>query len=798
MHKKQKHPSFDISNKKLLIVEDDAGLMYLLANELSRMGYNVFKSPLGKDAIQIIKDENPDLCLIDFKLPDFDAKAIILQLQEENIDFSFIIMTGYVDVNLAIDMMKLGALDFIIKEGNFIELLPNVLQRVFEKRYTQQKLEKTEKDLHATNQLLTSLITASPLAIIALDLNAHITLWSPSAEKIFGWSESDIKGHPIPFYSDNDKNSFFKNFNNLIKGESIMGREISCRLMNDKLLDIRLSTAPILDDNQKVLGVMGIVEDISENKQTRAALHDSERRYRLLAENITDMIWTADLDFKFTYVSPSVKLMLGYTVDDFIRLNPKELFTPDSYKLIIRHFKKSIMEISEHLYNDSEHFSSVFEIEMIANDGKKIWTEIKINHLFDFNKKLIGILAVTREISQRKLMEMEKNKIHMQLLQAQKMEAVGILAGGVAHDFNNVITTINGNVELCEKKLEPSNPVLMYLKQIKNAVKSAMNLTRQLKLFSRKQSLEMKIININDVIKNIIEILNRVIGEDIVINMHLDDDIWSVRADVGNFEQVFMNLTINSRDAMPEGGFIKIITKNVELTETDCTKYSFLFPGSYVLISVSDTGCGIEEKDKNHIFEPFFTTKSSEMGTGLGLAVVYSIVKQHQGVILVESELKKGSTFNIYLPALPVAPDEDIVEHINFDMLHGDGERILIVEDEKGVRDYVLKLLAESGYTPIIAKDYTEAKDICDKINYQIEMVFCDVVLPDKNGIYLVKELRKIKKNLKVIYTSGYPESKNKILSQNDSKEDTFLQKPYSTYQLLSTIKNTLKPDTEN
>ncbi len=397
-------------------------------------------------------------------------------------------------------------------------------------------------------------------------------------------------------------------------------------------------------------------------------------------------------------------------------------------------------------------------------------------------------------IMDRRQAEEEKGKIQVQLLQAQKMEAVGTLAGGVAHDFNNLLTAIRGYVDLVMMKVDESGPFYRNLKQIRNAAIRAAELTRQLLLFSRKQPMEFIHLNINRTIDDLLKMLNRLIGEDIVIRTDLEPDIWMVRADPGSIEQVIMNLAGNARDAMPNGGRLTIKTENVLLDEESCKVFLEARPGKFVCLSVEDTGAGMNKKTIQHIFEPFFTTKEAGKGTGLGLSVVYGIVKQHEGWINVSTNSGLGSTFRIYLSASSVEPEDEVKEANPLQKLQGSGERILLVEDEEGVRGFVSEVLRGNGYSVAEAANVQEALDIFDREKGDFHLIFSDVVLPDKSGLHLVDRLLSYKPELRVLLSSGYTDQKSQW-SLIQEREIRFLQKPYALADLLQAVKAVIEKD---
>jgi CheY-like chemotaxis protein len=372
------------------------------------------------------------------------------------------------------------------------------------------------------------------------------------------------------------------------------------------------------------------------------------------------------------------------------------------------------------------------------------------------------------------------------------MEAVGVLAGGVAHDFNNLLTAILGYSELALASLGGNEPVRKDIEEVEAAAKRAASLTRQLLTFSRREVLQPRILNLNALVTNIEKMLRRLIGEDIELVTVLEPKLRSIKADPGQIEQVVMNLVINAKDAMTKGGKITIKTENVTVKEEYRRSYPDARTGEFATLVVEDTGTGIDKEVIRHIFEPFFTTKEPGKGTGLGLSVTYGIVRQHEGWINVYSEPGQGATFRAYLPVIPVEATEQTDENASTDQFKGNGERVLVVEDQDGVREYATRVLGKNGYVGFEAASAREALDIFGKEQGKFHLVFSDVVLPDKNGLELADQLRSLKPQLPILMTSGYTDQKAHwpVIQERGFR---FLQKPYSVTDLLQAIKETME-----
>jgi two-component system cell cycle sensor histidine kinase/response regulator CckA len=406
--------------------------------------------------------------------------------------------------------------------------------------------------------------------------------------------------------------------------------------------------------------------------------------------------------------------------------------------------------------------------------------------------------AINREIHEAELREQhrkekeEKVKIQEQLIQAQKMEAIGLLTGGIAHDFNNFLTIILGQADLGILCAENNNPLKKNLESIRNAAEKGVTLTQQLLLFSRKHIMNFLPLNLNHIIKDVIKMLRDLLEETIIIKATFEPELMTVRMDQVSIEQVFMNLALNARDAMPKGGILSFKTDNIFIDEITCKSLPLNKPGKYVRIIVSDTGCGMNTETIEHIFDPFFTTKPYGKGTGLGLSVVYGIINEHSGCIKIQSELKKGSSFEVYLPAvLEKAILKPVIDKSLAD-LHGDRETILVVEDNIELLDFIKTTLNENNYSLVAVTDAEQALKVFKERKGKFNLLFSDIVLPFRNGYELAMELHKINPNMHILLTSGYAEQKVKM--ELIKKEGFhFIQKPYTIAQILHTLKEILK-----
>jgi PAS domain S-box-containing protein len=533
----------------------------------------------------------------------------------------------------------------------------------------------------------------------------------------------------------------------------------------------------------KESGYLGLLPSIAERaisafrtqrqlEEARKKLAASEERYRQLVHGIDAIVWEADPEtWEFTFVSERAEAILGYPVDRWLN-DPDfciNLVYPDDRDEIIRCFTEAV----------SERRDEVCEFRAIAADGHTVWLR-NLVRAFVENDKVTRMQGLMLDITERMRMEME-------LLNAQKLESVGLLAGGIAHDFNNVLTAIHGFSELVQEELGHDHPSNADIERIQESVERAASLTRQLLAFSRKQILQPRILDLNAVVTGLEKMLRRIIGEDIHIVMRLTPKLARIKADPGQIEQVLMNLAVNARDAMPRGGELIVETAPACLNENCVRRHVGVEPGNYVMMAVTDTGCGMPPAVQAHLFEPFFTTKEPGKGTGLGLSTVYGIVKQSGGDIWVYSEPDKGTTFKIYFPQTAAPTEQSASDREPARTLTGT-ETILLVEDDEGLRQLTARMLKRCSYHVLPAANAEEAVQICSSHNGPIHLLLTDVVMPGLGGRDLSCHLTKLRPGIRTLFVSGY--TNNTLLDRSESSGGiAFLQKPFTRETLAKSVR---------
>ncbi|MDY6857125.1 MAG: PAS domain S-box protein [Thermodesulfobacteriota bacterium] len=513
------------------------------------------------------------------------------------------------------------------------------------------------------------------------------------------------------------------------------------------------------DDNGNLIELAGTVQDITERKRAEEELLRAKAYSEYLLETANAMIIVLDADGKVQVLNRAAEETTGYTRKELLGHNWFELLVPkDKYPEVRNAFQKSA----------DEELPTSFENPILTKSGEERFISWRNTELLE-NDIFAGSISYGIDITRHK--ELER-----QLLQSQKMEAIGQLTGGIAHDFNNMLSVILGHAELLKTSFPPEDPLLKSVLEIENAGLHSRDIIRQLLAFSRKEIIAPKTSNLNRLIENIKKTLTKLIGENINLRFFPQQDLWNVRIDPAQIDQILFNLAANARDAMPEGGTLTIETSNVDLDEIYCTLHVECQPGQYVVLSLDDDGFGMDKETLSHVFEPFWTTKEVGKGTGLGLATVYGITRQNGGFVTAYSEPGKGATFRIHIPRIMDEIQKEGVVRIAPLEFHP--ATVLLVEDDDMVRGMTAALLKKVGYSVLLAESPMEALAIYEKETSPIDLLITDVVMPQMSGAELVSKIKKIKPEVKVLFMSGYTE--NIIVRQGVLKENVhFIQKPF-------------------
>ena len=540
--------------------------------------------------------------------------------------------------------------------------------------------------------------------------------------------------------------------------------------------------------------IVGIISDLSHKKkllenqaeqesQFKKVLEKSEEKYRSIFENSVEGLFQSTPEGRFISVNPAFAKMLGYASPEDLMANISDIAAQYYVNHEDRHRYKQLLQ--------KTGIVKFYEFKARCKDGSHIWVSDSTRVIYDQDGNIVRYEGQVTDITQRKQAEKEKRELEAQYRQAQKMESVGRLAGGVAHDYNNALTAIMGYTELAIMDSDPAGPLHADLNQVLKAGRRAQDITRQLLAFARKQTIAPRVLNLNDSVESILKMLRLLIGEDIDLVWLPDTGLWSIKMDPSQIDQIMANLCVNARDAIEGVGKITIETGTIVFDSAYCADHKGFIPGEFVLLVLSDNGCGMDKEILNNIFEPFFTTKDVDKGTGLGLSMVYGIVKQNNGFINVYSEPGKGTAIKIYLPR-----DEgkvvEIQEESTAKIPQGHGETILLVEDDLPILKLTEKILNSLGYTVLAADTPKGAMRMASEHTGKIHLLVTDVIMPEMNGLELSKHLQALYPDLNRMFMSGY--TANAIAHHGVLDEGVhFIQKPFSKKDMAKAVRKALE-----
>jgi len=801
----------------ILIVDDQEENRYLLETLLKASGHHAQSAVNGADALEILTSDGIDLIVSDILMPVMDGFQLCRTLKaDERLRVIPVIIytatyTGPQDEALA---LKLGAARFIVKPCEpdlFLKAMDEVMaeaarqggastaapaegKEVFQLynerlvRKLEQKMVEAERELHA-RQAAEQALRDSKTRLIAAQRIAKMGDFSWNAATCaITWSEAmfDLLGYEtseaIDYASVNTQIHHPEDREDITKwlkacmasGRAKHGpKEYRIVRKDGGILHVQAFVA-IEYEHGTPVALFGTIQDITERKQAERALRESEHRSRTIIENSRDIIYTLNADGRFLFVSPAMRHLLGYDETAMVGRTARSIIHPDEVAACEQAMRRILTEGIQ---------TPGLEYRIRHANGEWRWFTSTGGVVHDANGNRLHFQGMARDITDRR-------KLEEQLRQSQKMESVGRLAGGVAHDYNNMLSVILGYTELALAQVPPTEPLHADLKEIFNAANRSADITRQLLAFARRQTITPEVLDLNASVEGLLKMLRRLIGEDIDLAWLPGTDLWPVRMDPSQLNQILANLCVNARDAIADVGKIIIETKRALIDEAFCADHPGFRPGEYVLLAISDDGCGMDKQILTHLFEPFFTTKEIGKGTGLGLAMVYGIVKQNDGFIAVYSEAGKGSTFRIYLPRhagrageISVAKAEEISQ--------GRGETVLVVEDEEAILALTRKMLEKLGYQVLTAHDPGDAIGLTGRCEGVIQLLITDVVMPTMNGRELAERLRSICPDLKCLFMSGYTADAIAHRGVLD-KGVRFLQKPFSTNDLARRVREAL------
>jgi PAS domain S-box-containing protein len=631
--------------------------------------------------------------------------------------------------------------------------------------------KRTEEALRLSEERLKQAQRVAGMGVFDVEFQSNKLTWSPRMFEIFGLP-SDT---PQPGYEDEKRFIYPEDL--LLFEEQLALRRAGKPIHLDHRIVrpggevrwVEVSGEAVFDNVGRHVRYLGVCRDITERKQAEATLREYER----VVEGLDEMILVVDREYRYVIANRAFLNYRQMERAQVIGHRVEEVVDKEVFRVLVREKMDECFQGNVVHYEMKYEFPNLGERDLLAS-----YFPIEGSAGIDRIACILQDVTGTR-------------RLEAQFLQAQKMEAVGRLAGGVAHDFNNILGVIMGYSDMSLDLVAPEHPVNKYLAEINIASQRAALLTRQLLAFSRQQVVFPKILDLNGVVRNVTTMLPRMVGEDIAIEFRPTTPIGNIKADPGQIEQVLMNLVVNARDAMPTGGKIIIETGLAELDKHYVSQHPGSHAGQHVVLAVCDTGCGMHEGIKSKIFEPFFTTKAVGKGTGLGLSTVYGIVTQSEGYICVDSEPGKGTTFKMFFPRLSEKTDELVVPNDESEPPRG-SETILVVEDDKALRELAIRLLRDGGYQVMGAKNAEDALGVIEAFTLEIDLLFTDVVMPGQTGVELLAQAKLIHPNLRAVFMSGYP---GDLVAVRGGliPEAAFLEKPFTRRSLLRKVHSVLR-----
>jgi two-component system cell cycle sensor histidine kinase/response regulator CckA len=774
----------------VLIVDDDTKMCDSLKALLVDKEYNILTTHSGKEALRYLEKDDFDLAVLDIFLPDLDGHQILNYMNTQCPNTVAIVMTGYASVESAISSLRKGAYDYLKKPfepEEFVRTVENALNKKMlerENKLIYEKLTQAEKRYRY-------LVDNSPDIIYTLDTAGNFSFINNTIEYLLGFRSDELIGrHYSAVVYDKDIDKARYHFNERRTGErATVTTQLRLKFHHNgdgdkkgskNYLPVELKAMGIYGHPDRIaqsfIGTYGVARDVSFRMEAEEALRQSEAKYRELVQNANSIILRRDPQGNITFFNEYAQKFFGYTEEEILGKNEIGMIVPEKDSNG-QDLTAMIRDIGIH----PERYATN-ENENMRCNGERVWVAWTNKAIHDEQGNIVEILCIGNDITERKRLE-------AQLQQAQKMEAIGTLAGGLAHDFNNLLMGIQGYASLTLMDLDSGHPHSKRLKGIERLVQSGADLTKQLLGFARGGKYEVQTTNLNRLIQKSAEMFGRT-KKEITIHTKYQEDIWPVEIDQGQIQQVMLNLYVNAWHAMPGGGDLYIETEHVSLTEIDTKPYQ-LDPGNYVKISVTDTGVGMDESTQQRIFDPFFTTKEMGRGTGLGLATVYGIIKNHEGFITVHSVKGKGSEFTVYLPA-----SEKKVENEKMpaeEIVRG-RETVLLVDDEKVILEVGEGILNALGYKVVKARGGKEAIEIYSQNRDTIDMVILDMIMPDMGGGDTYRKLKEMDPNIKVLLSSGYSVNgqATEILKKGCNG---FIQKPFSAKNLSKKLREILDND---
>jgi PAS domain S-box-containing protein len=715
---------------RILHLEDQAADAELMQELLTASGLpnETTRVDTEADFVAALERGGFDLILSDFSLPGFDGHRALEHATRRRPDVPFVFVTGSLGEDTAVEMLKRGATDYVLKDRP--SRLPAAVQRALREAEA-QRLRRTAETRHR------ALMEQANDAILILDTEARIVETNQEAARLLGRTHEEVVGRLYEDFVVPDERGQLSGVTDRLRADG------GLRLQNRHLVradgqrvpvDVSISLVRVGGAPAEPV-VLAILRDVTERQEAERKLAERGEQYRLLFDSNPHPMWVYDTEtLAFVAVNEAAARHYGWSRDEFLGMRVADIRRPEDPP-----------EPDEPFGPGPDGPRQAVTVFHRKKDGSLIEVEVASSRLRFRGREARLVLAV--DVT-------EKRSLAAQLLQSQKIESVGRLAGGIAHDFNNILGVILGQAQMVLRRLPAEDPLRLRVEQILSASERAAGLTRQLLAFSRRQVFETRVLDVNEIVESLRGMLVRLLGEDMELTFRPAAGLGRIRADSTQIEQILMNLAVNARDAMPGGGRLAIETANADMDE----EYARVHPGSaagpYVCLTVTDSGQGMTPEVQARVFEPFFTTKEKGKGTGLGLATVYGIVKQSEGFIYVYSELGHGTTFKIYLPRV----EGEIQEPAALAAAVPGTETVLLVEDADSLREMIHELLEGNGYRVLAAADPTAALELAEGHAGPIHLLLTDVVMPRMNGRELARKIKALRPDVRILYMSGYSE----------------------------------------
>jgi PAS domain S-box-containing protein len=763
---------------RILHLEDDPDYSKLAQDLLSRGSVEADVKLVSNQADfeAAIGDGKYDVILADYLLPYYTGLRALAVAKERVPHTPFLLVSGTIGEQAAIESLQSGATDYVLKQ--WPERLVPAVQRAVREARERERLRKAEDELMRREKYFRALTENALDVLTILDLEGNFIYNSQSINRVLGYDPGELAGKcAFNYVHPDDVQRVLKTFQYAVEHPDQQLIETFRFKRGDGSWCYLEVMGQNRADDPDIAGVVINTRDISDRKRAEQVLRESEKEYRLLFHGNPNPMWVFDIEtLEFLEVNEAAIEHYGYSREEFLSMKLGNIRAVESLVRSVEIADRAIKKEIE----SAERRECVWRQK--KKSGEVIDVAVKWSPLA-FQGRLAA-LALGNDVTAQKRLE-------EQFRQAQKMEAIGQLAGGVAHDFNNILTVINGHASLLMASGELSPAATKSAQQVVQAAGRAASLTRQLLTFSRRQMMEPRRLDLNEAVGNMTKMLDRILGEHVSLEVHYSPHPAFVQADAGMMEQVVLNLAVNGRDAMPKGGKLNVIISMIELRARDLEQRPEARAGRFAMLTMADSGHGIEPETMRRIFEPFFTTKEVGKGTGLGLATVYGIVKQHQGWVEVESEVGKGTTFFVFIPASSDVSESSEEKPTDI-IVRGGTETILVVEDEEPVRTLVGSILRGHGYQVLDAETGAKALSVWADHKNSINLLLTDLVMPDRmNGRELAEKLRADRPELRVIFTSGYSADvvgKEFVLQPGLN----YLQKPYHPQTLALTVRDCL------